>query len=128
MKKTELDKVFTELLKPNIVLVTVKDNSVIDIEEIIAIKKINLELVGNLNYGLIIETGEFTSISNEARTMMTTKEIEENRIAIAIIIHHLPQRLLANFFLRINNPAVPAKIFSNRDSALMWIEKKINLA
>jgi len=126
MKKTELDKVYTELLKPNIVLVTVKDNSFIDIEEIIEIKKLNLALVGRHNYGLIIETGEFTSISNEARTMMATKGIEESRVAIAIIIHHLPQRLLANFFLRINNPAIPAKIFSNRKAALKWMEIQTN--
>ena len=126
MKKAELDKVYTELLKPNIVMVTVKDNSIIDIEEIIAIKKLNVELVGGVNYGLIIETGRYTSISNEARTMMVTKQIEENRVAIAIIINHLPQRILANFFLKINNPAVPAKIFSSRQRALQWMEKKIS--
>jgi len=126
MKKTETDQAFIELLKPNIVMVSVKDNSVIDIEEIIEIKKINLGLAENNNYGLIIETGKYTSISNEARTMMATKQIEEKRVAIAIIIHHLPQRLLANFFLKINNPAIPAKIFSNKNAALKWIELQIN--
>ena len=126
MKKTELDKVYIELLAPNIILATIKDNSVIDIEDVIYAKKVNLELVQNLDYGLIIESGKNGEINNEARTMMVTKAIEEKRVATAIIIHNLTQRVLANLFLRINNPAIPAKIFSNQTSALKWMKKQIS--
>lgn len=126
MKKTELDKAYIELLAPNIIQVTVKDNSVMDVEDIIDIKQVNLELTQDHNYGLIIESGKYTSISNEARTMMTTKAIEEKRAATAIVIHNLAQRLLADFFMRINKPSIPTKIFSNKESALEWIKKQIN--
>ena len=113
MKKIELDKVFIELLAPNISPVTVKDSSSIDIEDIIDIKKVNIELTKGLNYGLIIESGNYTTISNDARTIMTSKAIEKGRIATVIIINSFSQRLLAGFYIKISNPATPTKVFSN---------------
>lgn len=126
MKRIELNKVFIELLTPQIVLVTTKDNSILEVEDLQEIKKINTELTKNIKYGVISDTGNYTSVSNEAREYMATKGMEKNRIATAYIINSLSQRLLLSFFLKVNKPKVPSKSFSNMKSARTWMDKQVN--
>ena len=57
---------------------------------------------------------------------MTSKKIEEKRIASAIIINSLSQKLLGNFYLKINKPNEPTKMFSDKKKAIEWITKIIN--
>lgn len=125
MTKIELDKVFIELLKPNIVLVTPKDDCSLDVEDIKKIKETNLDITNNKKYGVISYTGNHSSVTAEARDYLATKFVEKNKLAAAYIITQLAQRLLLNFFISFNKPTVPTKSFSNLKDAQEWIEKKI---
>lgn len=42
-------------------------------------------------------------------------------IAEAYVLVSLNQRLLANFYLRINKPSRPTKFFENEEDALTWL-------
>ena len=127
MQKIELNKVFIELLTPQLILISTKDNSVLEIEDLEEMKKTNLELTKGAKYGVISETGNYTSVSSEGRKHMTTKGIEKNKIAAAFIINSLSQRLLFNFFIRFNKPSVHTKSFSNMKHAREWIDFQLNL-
>lgn len=126
MEKVELNKVFVELIELNIVLLTVKNNATIEVEDVTEIKAFNLNLIGNNDYGVIVDAQNYTSISPEARGLMTSEYIEKNRVAIAIIIYELPQRIVGNFYINFNKPAVPTKLFSKRQEALSWVRKHLN--
>jgi len=126
IEKIELNKVFVELLAPNLVLLSLKDNITIEVEDIIEIKDINTKLTNGNNYGLITNSGNYTSISNEARKLTANKEMEGKRIAMSIIINSLSQRMLVNFYLKINKPSIPTKSFSNLKDSREWIEKQLN--
>lgn len=45
--------------------------------------------------------------------------------ADAFIIHSLPQRILANFYIKMNNPERPTKFFNNKKDALDWLNQFI---
>ncbi len=126
MKKTTLKNSTIEQLSANLVLVVLNDNATIEIEDIIEIKAANKKITNGENYGVIIDSGNYTSISNEARSLTASKEMEGKRIAMSVIINNLSQRLLVNFFLKINKPLVPTKSFSNLKEAREWIETVIN--
>ncbi len=126
VEKISLNKSTIELLAPNLILVTLKDNSAIEVEDIIEIKAANSKLTKGTDYGVIMDSGNFTSISAEARNLTATKEMEGKRIAMSIVINSLSQRLIVNFFLKINKPLVPTKSFSNEAEAREWIEAIIN--
>lgn len=57
-------------------------------------------------------TENFTSISSEARSYIALGLHKDYVAAEAVLIHSLPQRLLANFFMKLNSPIVPAAYFA----------------
>jgi hypothetical protein len=126
VKKITLNKSTIEQLAPNLLLVVLNDNAEINVEDVIEIKEANGNIIGEIDYGVIMDSGKFTSISSEARNLTATKEMEGKRIAMAIVINNLSQRLIVNFFLKINKPLVPTKSFSDISGARKWIETIIN--
>ena len=81
MGRIELDKVFIELLQSNIVLVTPKDDCILDVEDIKKIKEANLEITNRKKYGIISFTGSNSGVTSDAREFLATKKIEKkNRL------------------------------------------------
>lgn len=62
--------------------------------------------------------GHYTSVSNEARNYVALGGHKHFIAAEAFLIHGLPQRILANFFLSFNKPVVPAAFFNYQDKSL----------
>lgn len=64
------------------------------------------------------------SYSVEAmRTLAKNPEIVRVRKAQAIIIDSLPNRLLANFYIKFHKPENPIKIFEKEGEALKWLKQ-----
>jgi len=126
LEKREFDKAFVELIAPNIVFISVKEDIILEAEDITTIKAYNLKITQGKNYAVIVDGSHFSSISEEARKLMVHDSIEKNRIAIAIIIRSLPQRIVGGFYISVNKPSVPTKFCSNKEEALEWINKHLN--
>ena len=123
MKNIELNKLTIELIGSNIVLIRIKDHSSIEEEDIIEAKQHNLKLTGGKAYAVVLETGDFTDVSQEARAAMASEKMETNRKATAIIITKFAQKLIGNFYLRVNKPNVPTKMFSKKEKAMAWAKE-----
>lgn len=62
--------------------------------------------------------------SQEAmRKLAKNPEIVRLRKAQAIIIDSLPNRLLANFYIKFHKPVNPIKIFEKENEALQWLKQ-----
>ena len=107
-------------------MITTKDNQVLEVKDIDEIKKNNLKLTKGAKYGIISSTGNYTSVSEETRKHMATKGVEKNRIATAFVINSLYHRLLVKFFIKINKPSVPTKVFFNMKDAREWMDLQLN--
>lgn len=88
------------------------------------VKEINLGL-GRICNGQkvlqIINTTEFSSVNPAARKIMGRPEYSIFSIAEAYVIHSLAQKILGNFYLKIDRPVVPTKLFNDYDEALTWL-------
>jgi hypothetical protein len=126
MKKIELDKLTIELIASNIIFISLKEGVTIEDYDVAEVKKNNLKLTKGLDYAAILETGNYTSITKEARELMASSEMEVSRKATAFIITSLAQKLIGNFYLRVNKPNSLTKIFSEKENAIKWIETIIN--
>ena len=69
----------------------------------------------------IINVGEFTLPSKEAREISSSTEGSIYKKADAFVIHSLPQKIAGNLMLKINTPVVPTKFFSKIEDAERWI-------
>lgn len=61
--------------------------------------------------------GRYTSVSNDARAYVAKGNHKSFIAAEAFLIHGLAQRILANFFMKISKPIVPAAFFNYKDKA-----------
>lgn len=49
------------------------------------------------------------------------------KLCVALLVKNLPQRLLANFYLKINQPTHLHKVFNNEAEAEQWCLQQISL-
>lgn len=121
-----LNKLTIELLAANLILITLNEGITIEVEDVHEVKKHNLELTKGNDYVIVFDSGLYTSISKEARELMTSKKIEQHRKASAFIINSLSQKLLGNFYIKINKPNSPTKFFSAKEKAIKWAKEILN--
>ena len=65
--------------------------------------------------------------TSEARTYYSVSEYSKFRYADALVIESLATRLVTNFYLSIDKPPVPSKMFTAKEDAMTWLlEQKQN--
>ena len=74
-------------------------------------------------FPLLIDARGIKSMEREARAFFTTNGRNTNTLAFGIIIDSSVSKVVGNFFLGINKPIVPTKLFSNEDNAIEWLKQ-----
>ena len=91
-------------------------------------KEIRKEVLGVANgnkYAIFLDGTETFDITSEARKLISEIDNVSQRIAIAFYIKSLPNKLAGNFFIKVNKPVTPTKIFSTKESAFIWLNEEI---
>ena len=83
------------------------------------------ELSGDQVYPILVDIRKIRSISKEARDHFAMRDRKPGVIAIAMLVSSPLSRIIGNFFLGLNHPAVPTRMFTDRDKAEEWIMKGI---
>ena len=75
----------------------------------------------------IFQFSSFSNIKPEMREWAADESGNNNTYSDAILIKSLPQKIIADFYLKINRPKKPTKIFYSLDKALEWTLEQIKL-
>lgn len=68
--------------------------------------------------------GDCLNMSNEAKQLAANhKELNECRIAEAILTDSLAIRIAANFYFKLFRPPIPMKLFSKEKKAIEWLSQ-----
>lgn len=59
--------------------------------------------------------------SPEVRKYLAGADRSKYIIANALVISSLPQKIVSNFYMRINKPVVPTKFFDTDQAAMDWL-------
>ncbi len=70
---------------------------------------------------LLVDIRGVKSVSAEARNYFAGEEGAEAVCAIAGIVGSPLSRIIGHFFLGLNKPSYPAKLFTSTEEALMWL-------
>ncbi len=65
--------------------------------------------------------GKHTNADDDTRRFLSSEEGLKHRVAIAFVLKSLAQQIVANFYLKINKPAIPTKFFSEQTAAEEWL-------
>lgn len=74
---------------------------------------------------VLILNGGVVSMTKEAREYLASSEGTTGIRAAAIVLKSVFGSFLGNFFLSVNKPEMPVKIFTRRDTAVRWLGKYI---
>ncbi|MBL7910557.1 MAG: hypothetical protein JNJ41_05855 [Bacteroidia bacterium] len=71
---------------------------------------------------ILISLSNYINPTAEVREFWAAKERNEISQAEAILIDNLPMKLVVNFYLNINKPQRPTKVFKNEADAIDWLK------
>jgi len=64
------------------------------------------------------------SVDREARTFYSSPHVAEIVAVAAMLVGSPVSRVIGSFFLGINRPAFPTKLFTDEDEALAWLRAR----
>jgi hypothetical protein len=108
-------------LDNGIIRVQFKDGSEISAKESAIICEHIWELAEYKNALVLMIAGNNTEFDESARTFSAGPEGTKFTLADAIVVNSLAHKLIANFYLKINKPLVPTRVFSNEHDAEKWL-------
>ncbi|MGZ3920884.1 MAG: DUF7793 family protein [Bacteroidia bacterium] len=111
------------LHEKNIVKINVMNDVCLEADDILEINKAQSFLIKDNYYRVLHVCGINSSVSKEARDLLSNKDISKNRLAKAIIINSLAQKIVVNFFIKFNKPPYPTKLFNTESEALRWLDE-----
>ena len=84
--------------------------------------KIQCGLTKNKKVLNLTDLREVKSITHEAREYLSGEEVERITAACALLIGSPVSKVIGNFFLGINKPPYPIKIFTTEEKAAEWLK------
>ena len=105
----------------NIIIMTWK----IDLDNIDQVKQmvdLRLKVTQEDPYLFLVNIKNVKKISKEVRDFLASEKGAERVIAAAIITGSMITAIFANFFLKVNKPAVITKLFAEEDEAIKWLK------
>jgi hypothetical protein len=101
----------------------VKPGSEVKIEDAKENSVIVNGLVSENNFPLIVDTTQIVSMTKEARDYFAIHKRDSKVIGIAIIRNSSLGNMVANFFIGLNKPTVPVKLFNHESDAIKWCDQ-----
>jgi len=71
---------------------------------------------------LILDEG-ILEIQKAARDLLSSEEGTQQLKASALVLNTAYGRIVGNFFVKLTKPAIPVKVFNNKQHALEWLHQ-----
>lgn len=128
MIEIKLDFGRAVLLEPGLIENSIETDIDLQPEHVQQMKKANHELAAGRRYAVLVTSHPYSSFSPEARVYSARPEFVQDTIASALVIQSMAQRLVGNFYLQVNRPHIPTRLFTDREAALEWLREEVRRA
>ena len=105
-----------------ILQIEVKDNTYFEMKDANELIDAARQLGGGKQFLNLIFTGKDTLVDAKVRGYSSSKEGSKYKLADAFVINTIAQKLIANFIVKAQNPAVPTSFFQDEESAVKWLK------
>ena len=112
-------------IEDGIIRVFIKDNQEIEVEDLNEMSLTYKALMTTEKAPFLVVLGKFSSISNEARKILSEKSRSKIKLIEALVINSLAQRIIVNVILMINRKSYPTKGFNSESDALLWLKSEL---
>jgi hypothetical protein len=115
-----------EVRSDHVLYVKVKRDCHLKITDIEEVEKTMEQYHSGSKFLNLFDFGPFSDLDEDVRKWASDSKGNSRTLADAIVFHSLPQRIIANFYLKMNKPPKPTKTFSDTGSALIWLKSLYN--
>lgn len=123
MNEVLLKNEIVEIELNDSILVATWKHIAIDMNVALYAVESRLKVSNGLSYPILIDIKNVTTVSKEARDFLASKEGCKGVTASAILINSAITSMVGNFFIKINKPLVPTKLFTDKSAAIKWLSK-----
>jgi len=115
MIERQNDKIKFRIGEDNILYTECFPNSTMELEDGIESTKISLELVKSTPIPLLCDLNNVTKMTIECRNHFAGKEHAASFSKAALLVSSPISKIIGNFFMGLNKPIKPTKLFTNRE-------------
>ena len=81
-----------------------------------------LDFADNKQFYILIVSGDYANVTYESIKLLSSPIAMSYSLAKAYVINSLPQKLMANFYLKTLKTNKPVKFFRNQTDAEQWLK------
>ncbi len=118
----EIKEAIITLRNDGVIQITYKKGVVIDIDLQNRIAAIFNELCKDGKRPFLFNAFDGVSVTPEARANAIKMEKTFPAIATAVLADTLAYKLIANFYLKVNRPQSPYRVFTEMEKAIEWLQ------
>jgi len=93
--------------------------------DLIEMQQHKINLTKKQAHAQLFISPQLGNISKEGREYAATAEVSLNAVAKAIVTANMGMRILVNFFMTMNKPALPHRSFSKEADACKWLHEML---
>lgn len=101
--------------------VKIKDKAVIDVDDVKELDNVVKRLMGERKSLIIADLSQIRYVTFEARKYRAIAEFSGHIGALALIIENPIAQVIGNFFIGINKPQFPVKLFHSKSNGVGWL-------
>lgn len=123
-KRVEFPSAVIEFWENGIVFIQITDEYEIDVDDSINHSNVMLQNppVGFKKYLVLVDSGNKSTITKEAREESERSKAHELTQAMAVVSTSLSQRIIVNFIFRFfRKKGMPVKLFTTKEKAIEWL-------
>lgn len=79
-------------------------------------------LYKNKKFPLLVDARNVKTMAKEARKHFSTNDRETRITSMAIMVKSPLSRVVGNFFMGLNKPKIPARLFDDENAAVEWLK------
>lgn len=119
----ENEKIKFTLREDNILQTECFPNTEMTLEDGKESTRISAEMVNNQPLPLLCDLTNVVKMSQDCRKHFAGKEHAETFSKAALIVTNPISKIIGNFFLGLNKPIKPTKLFTSKDDGLKWLKE-----
>lgn len=108
--------------KDGIVEVIFENQLLLDLDQCYEIMEAYKTNLGDKRVPILHIIGKYMNVTKESREFAASPEGLKYSSAEAYVFDSLPHRIIADFYLKFNKPAVPTKFFKTKTEAEVWLK------
>ena len=94
--------------------------TIAEAEEILNVVK---KLTKGKKHPALVDISKIKSVDKETRDYVADSEFASVNLCVALIVNSPVSKIVGNFFMGLNKPMFPIKLFNSEDKALIWLNE-----